>query len=219
MAQQLTVPQAFALLLTEPDGRRAIDGQRFDTGLAGAVLADLAIRGAVSLEGKYVRVIEGAATGNPLLERIVGTIAASGSPRGAKSWVTKLGKRPLRDDVFGELVAMGLLTATQRTTLRIFTSTSYPEVDGRPEMQLRSEVLSVLDGRTAPTPFTAAVVGLLDATRTLRGQFGKVDATRVRDITSGSWASMAVQRVLQDVQTAIMVAGVTAATAASTSSS
>ncbi|SBN62990.1 Golgi phosphoprotein 3 (GPP34) [Curtobacterium sp. 9128] len=219
MAEQLTVPQAFALLLTEPDGRRAIDSQRFDTGLAGAVLADLAVRRAISLDGRHVRVVDGSPTGNPVLDGVVGTIAASGAARSAKWWVTKLGKRPLRDDVFAELVARGLLTSAQRTTLGIFTTMSYPEADGRPEQQLRGEVLAVLDGRAAPTPFAAAVIGLLDATRTLRGQFGKVDKARVQDITSGTWASVAVKRVLQDVQTAIMLAGVTAASAATASSS
>jgi hypothetical protein len=219
MAEQLTVPQAFALLLTEPDGRRVLDAQRFDAGLAGAVLADLAVRGVVSLDGKHVQVVNGAPTGSAVLDDVVGTIAASGGPRGAKWWVTRLGKRQLRDDVYAELVSKGLLTSTQRTTLRIFTTTSFPEADGRPEQQLRTTVLGVLDGHAAPTPFAAAVIGLLDATRTLRGQFGKVDKARVQDITSGTWASVAVKRVLQDVQTAIMLAGVTAASAATASSS
>lgn len=219
MAEQLTVPQAFALLLTEPDGRRAVDAQRFDTGLAGAVLSDLALRGAVSLERNQVRVVNGAAVGNGVLDGVVGTIAASGAPRKAKWWVTKLGKRQLRDDVMAELVERGLLTEQQRTTLGIFSSTSWPERDGGPEMQLRSTILGVLDGNDPPTPFSAAVIGLLDATGSMRRQFGKVDGARVREVTSGTWASAAVKGVLQDVQTAIMVAGVTAATTAATTTS
>ncbi|WP_144759673.1 GPP34 family phosphoprotein [Curtobacterium sp. 9128] len=219
MAEQLTVPQAFALLLTGIDGRRDVDGSRFDSGLAGAVLADLALRGAVELAQREVRVIDGASTGSTVLDTVVARIAAASSPRGPKWWVRKLGGRDLRDGVYAELVDAGVLLAEQRTTLRVFTSTVYRERDGRPEHDLRTSVLAVLDGRTAPTPSAAAVIGLLDATGTLRRQFGKVDRARVRDITSGTWASAAVRQVLRDVQTAIMVAGVTAASAATTSSS
>ncbi|MCJ1715397.1 GPP34 family phosphoprotein [Curtobacterium sp. VKM Ac-2922] len=216
MAEQLTVPQAFALLLTEPDGRRAVDASRFDAGLAGAVLADLALRGAVSLDGKLVRVVNGAPVGNGVLDAVVGTIAASGTPRKAKWWVSKLGGRQLRDDVAAELVQAGLLTEQQRKTFGIFPSTAYPERDGRPEMALRTTVLEVLDGRTTPTPFTAATIALLDATGSLRQQFGKVDKARVQDITLGTWASPAVKAVLQDIQTTAAMAGVLAATTAAT---
>lgn len=219
MAEHLTVPQAFALLLTDADGRRATDTQTFDPGLAGAVLADLALRGAVSLEGKEVRVVDGSTTGDAVLDGVLGTIAAAGAPRKAKWWVSRLGKRQLRDDVFASLVAGGLLTAQQRKTLGIFSSTAYPERDGGPEALLRSGIADVLAQRSAPTPFTAAVIALLDATNTLRKQFGKVDKALVREITSGDWASPAVKAVLEDIQMAAMVAVVAATTAATAATS
>lgn len=217
MAVQLTVPQAFALLQIEADGTRAVDGQRLDTGLAGAVLADLALRGAVSLEGKEVRVVDGTATGDPVLDGVMGTIAAAGSPRKAKWWVAKLGRRQLRDDVLSGLVTQGLLSTEQRYTLGIFASTAYPERDGAPEALVRSAIADVLAERTPPTPFTAALIALLDATGTIRKQFGKVDKALVQDIAAGSWASPAVKAVLQQIQTAAM-AGIIAASAATTAS-
>jgi hypothetical protein len=215
MAEQLTVPQAFALLLTDADGRRATDAQTFDSGLAGAVLADLALRGTVSLEGKEVRVVDGSATGDPVLDGVLGTIAAAGAPRKAKWWVARLGKRQLRDDVFASLVAGGLLSEEQRKTLGIFPSTAYPERDGGPEALLRSAIADVLAERSAPTPSTAALIALLDATNTLRKQFGKVDKALVQSITTGDWASPAVKAVLQEIQMAAVMA-IVAATAATT---
>jgi S-adenosylmethionine synthetase len=38
VVQHLTVPQAFAVLLIEPDGRRVVAGQTFDSGLAGSAV-------------------------------------------------------------------------------------------------------------------------------------------------------------------------------------
>ncbi|OII26761.1 GOLPH3/VPS74 family protein [Curtobacterium sp. MCBA15_013] len=216
MAEQLTVPQAFALLQIESDGRKSTDVQTLDAGLAGAVLADLALRGVVSLQDGFVAVVNGAAIGDPVLDGVVGTIAAADKPRKAKWWITRIGKRPLRDDVFAGLIARGLITLEQGKTLGIFPTTKYPERDGGPEALLRAGIGDVLAGRAEPTPFAAAVIGLLDATSTLRKQFGKVDRALVKEVTSGGWASPAVKAVLEDIQTAAIMATVAASTAATT---
>ncbi|WP_434770550.1 GOLPH3/VPS74 family protein [Curtobacterium flaccumfaciens] len=217
MAEQLTVPQAFALLQVEPDGRHALDGSTLDTGLAGAVLADLALRGAVSLQDGLVAVVNGAATGDPVLDGVVGSIAAAGAPRKAKWWVSRLGKRQLRDDVFAGLVERGVISVEQGKVLGLFPTTKHPERDGAPESLLRSGIADVLAGRAGPTPFSAAVIGLLDATNTLRKQFGAVDKDLVKEITSGSWASPAVKAVLEEIEAATMVV-IMAATMATTTS-
>lgn len=217
MAEQLTVPQAFALLQVEPDGRHALDGSTLDIGLAGAVLADLALRGAVSLQDGLVAVVNGAATGDPVLDGVVGSIAAAGAPRKAKWWVSRLGKRQLRDDVFAGLVERGVISIEQGKVLGLFPTTKHPERDGAPEALLRSGIADVLAGRAGPTPFSAAVIGLLDATNTLRKQFGAVDKDLVKEITSGSWASPAVKAVLEEIEAATMVV-IMAATMATTTS-
>ncbi|MGN7221261.1 GOLPH3/VPS74 family protein [Curtobacterium flaccumfaciens] len=217
MAEQLTVPQAFALLQVEPDGRHALDGSTLDTGLAGAVLADLALRGTVSLQDGLVAVVNGAATGDPVLDGVVGSIAAAGAPRKAKWWVSRLGKRQLRDDVFAGLVERGVISVEQGKVLGLFPTTKHPERDGAPEALLRSGIADVLAGRAGPTPFSAAVIGLLDATNTLRKQFGAVDKDLVKEITSGSWASPAVKAVLEEIEAATMVV-IMAATMATTTS-
>ena len=217
MAEQLTVPQAFALLQVEPDGRKSLDGQTLDTGLAGAVLADLALRGAISLQDGLVTVVNGAATGDPVLDGVVGSIAASGAPRKAKWWVSRLGKQRLRDDVFAGLVARGIISVDQGKVLGLFPTTKHPERDGAPEALLRSGIGDVLAGRAGPTPFCAAVIGLLDATNTLRKQFGAVDKDMVKEITSGTWASPAVKAVLEEIEAATMVVIMAATMATATS--
>jgi hypothetical protein len=217
MAEQLTVPQAFALLQVAPDGRKSLDGQTLDTGLAGAVLADLALHGVVSLQNGLVTVVSGAATGDPVLDGVVGSIAAAGAPRKAKWWVSRLGKRQLRDDVFAGLVELRVISIEQGKVLGLFPTTKHPERDGAPEALLRSGIADVLARRADPTPFSAAVIGLLDATNTLRKQFGPVDKALVKEITSGTWASPAVKAVLEQIEAATMVV-IMAATVATTTS-
>lgn len=223
MAELLTIPQAFALLQIAPDGRRSTDGQRLDLGLAGAVLADLALRGAITLEDGRVGVASGEATGDAaldtVLEQIRSIVAVSGTARKAKWWVQRLGKRPLRDAVLAGLVQRGVITEEQRTTFLLFTTTRHPELDGGPEALVRSGIADVLAQRTAPDAYLATLIGLLDATSTLRQQFGPVDKRFVRSIAEGEWASPAVRAVLADIQSAAVMAGVMAATTAATTAS
>uniref|UniRef100_A0A942YAY8 GPP34 family phosphoprotein n=1 Tax=Neobacillus citreus TaxID=2833578 RepID=A0A942YAY8_9BACI len=214
MAELLTVPQSFALINTAPDGRRSMDAQRFDLGLGGAVLADLALRGSISLRGDRVTVLDGGLTGDEVLDGVLGSIAATDSPKKAKWWVQRIGKRPLRDAVLSGLVARGLVDEEQRRTLVIFTSTRHPERDGGPEALVRAAVADVLAGRSQPSPYLASLIGLLDATGALRNQFGPVDKVVVRGIVEGEWASPAVRAVLSDIQMAAVMAGVVASTAA-----
>lgn len=74
----------------------------------------------------------------------------------------------------------------------------------------------MLARRAGPTPFSAAVIGLLDATNTLRKQFGAVDKGLVEEITSGTWASPAVQAVLEQIRAAAMIVIMAATTATAT---
>ncbi|PYY62758.1 hypothetical protein DEJ30_15125 [Curtobacterium sp. MCPF17_003] len=105
-----TVPQAFALLLIESDGRPSTDVQTLNLDLRGAVLADLALRGTASLRSGLVAVVDYRRRGP---RRAAGTVAASGTPRKAKWWVQRLGKRPLHEAVIASLADRGVITVEQ----------------------------------------------------------------------------------------------------------
>lgn len=214
MHDRLTLPEELALLLIRPDGTLAVAGQTLDVGLAGAVLADLALRRSVSLSGRHVAVASEGSVGEPLLDAVVASIASSAKPRSAKQWVSSLGKRAMRDAVTDSLVRRGVVREERRSVLGIFPSTRYPERDGAIEARLRSELRAVLDGSMTPTPQRATLVGLLDATGTLRKQFPGTDRRLVKQIVAGDWAAPAVRAVLQEVQAAALMAITAASTAA-----
>ncbi|WIB12325.1 hypothetical protein [Curtobacterium sp. MCPF17_052] len=69
------------------------------------------------------------------------------------------------------------------------------------------EIGDVLHLGVAPSPFAVALIGLLNATGTLRGQFGKVDRQRVKALTDGDWVAGAVKSVVQSRQTAATAGG------------
>jgi len=218
MAALLTIPQAFALMQIAPDGRARATVTRTELGTAGGVLADLALRGAITLSGDQVVLASGVPTADQVLDTALASIAGS-PPKPAKWWVRHLGKRPLHDAVVAQLVKRGILAEEEHRTLLVFTTTRHPERDALPEAQVRQAVGDVLSGGAAPSPYVAAVVGLLDATDTLRAEFGRVDEHVVRSVVQGDAIASAVRRVLADINSsAAMTAGVIAASTAATTS-
>jgi hypothetical protein len=196
MAEQLTLPQALALLLVRPDGKVGLTEQGITVGLGGAVVGELALRGLLAYEHPRVVARKAPLTGDPVLDGPFTEIVAAPKSRRAGFWVGRFGKNALRIAVLEELAERGILDREERRALGVFRSTVYPERDGGPEKALRAGIADVLEGRLLPTPFTAALIGLLDATGTLRKQFGKADRAIVRRITDGDWVAPAVKSVL-----------------------
>jgi hypothetical protein len=217
MSDDLTLPQAYALLLLRPEGKLAVSSQTFDPGLAGAVLGDLALRGLVQLDGREVIPIKSVPVGDPAIDEVKERIDLSPSPRRPASWVSRNANGALREAVLTGLVDRGLVTRQEHRVLGIFPSARWPERDGGPEKLLRGEIDDVLHERVAPTPFAVALIGLLHATGTVRGQFGKVDRQLVKDMTHGDWVADAVKKVVQSRQAAAS-AGASGAGAAAASS-
>ncbi|WP_284761391.1 GPP34 family phosphoprotein [Curtobacterium sp. MEB011] len=196
---------AFALLLIESDGRRSTDVQTLNLDPGGAVLADLALRGTASLRSGLVAEADCSTTGDAVLDE-PSTPSLRRAPRKAKWWVQRLGKHPLHEAAIASLADRGVIMVKQGRTLGTFPTTKYPEQHGRPEAVLRSGFADVLAGCAEPTPFTAAVIALLDATGTLREQFGAVGRALVDEITTGNCASPAVKAVLEEIQATAPVA-------------
>ncbi|PYY32848.1 hypothetical protein DEJ16_13590 [Curtobacterium sp. MCJR17_055] len=202
MPASLTLPQAFALLLVASDGRRIPPGQVLDAGLAGAALGELALRGMVSLDHNRVIVAKAPPPGDPALDGFLTLLETAPAPRRPTSWVARLGNRGFREAVLNGLVARGVLGREEKRFLAVFPSVRWPERDAGPAKALRAEVSAVLRGQAEPTPFTSALIGLLQATRTLRPLFGTQDRALLRRITEGDWVAAAVRTIVQRAQSA-----------------
>jgi hypothetical protein len=189
MSAHLTLPQAYAVLLLRPDGRLATASQTFDPGAAGAVLGDLALRGVLQFDGRKVLPVKSAPVGDPVIDGMKELIDLSPSPRRPASWVSRNANGALREAVLTGLVERGLVAHQEHRVLGIFPSARWPERDGGPAKLLRGELSDVLHAGIAPSPFAVALIGLLHATGTLRGQFGKVDRQRIKQLTDGDWVA------------------------------
>lgn len=219
----LTLAEELLLLAHEEQtGRRIADGTSLGVGVAGSLLADLALAERIDLDGKLVTVLDRAPVGDPDLDEALAGMAAEPKPRKPEWWIERLGKqkkdgKALSRRLLDRLVERGVLRAAPHRVLGLFPTTRYAELDPSAEREIRARLYDALNGAT-PTPRTAALVALMDACDLARKIFPDLDKKllkrRAKEITDGEWAGAATRKVIQNIRAA--AAATTAATTAAT---
>ncbi|KUM33929.1 GOLPH3/VPS74 family protein [Arthrobacter sp. EPSL27] len=173
---ELNLPQAFLLLATnDDDGTPEVPMFALRTTLAGAILAELELIGAIGLQGKHVR-----ATGEEPqteLQHELELIRGKSRPHTPKRWVSMLEGRAEMQRVYEGMAARGIVEHVGEKHLGVFRSVRYPEKDHAPEAALLQKIEAAL-GPTLSNPApskpapsepaaadaTAAAAGAPDAT-------------------------------------------------------
>ena len=156
-AAELNLPQAFLLLATnDQDGKPEVPMFALRTTLAGAILAELELIGAIGLQGKHVR-----ATGTAPqtdLQHELELIRGKSRPHTPKRWVSMLEGRAEMQRVYEGMAALGIVEHVGEKHLGVFRSVRYPEKDHAPEAALLEKIQAALGGAPADagTPDAAA---------------------------------------------------------------
>lgn len=217
----LVVEDLMLLLMDDSSGAIAGAGTLHYT-LGGAVLMDLALRGAVELEkgsgllgGDKVRAVPDAVPEDPLLRAAHEKVSVK--TRAVLSAVLDVGG-DLRRPVLERLAERGLVREEKRKMLGFIPTTRMPIADGRHEEALRERVRAALQDGAEVDAHTAAVIGLVSASGTLPSLHpnprwsGEV-YTRGKEFEQGHWGSAAVATAV--TATAAAVAASTAIAVAS----
>lgn len=157
---ELSLPQAFLLLATnDKEGKPEVPVFVLRTTVAGAVLAELQLAGALTLQGKRIR-----ATGSappPDFQHELELIRGKSRPHTPKRWVAMLEGRALVQRVYETMASRGIVEQVGERHLGLFRSTRYPEKDHGPEaallQQLEAALRVVLPGGAASGTAGAAV--------------------------------------------------------------
>jgi len=217
------------LLLLLDDRKGTVVGTSHpQTVLGGAVLVELAMAGAVTVEEKAglwrqtrVHAVPGVLPDDPLLRAALATVAEK--VRSAQDLVTRLGKG-LQDELAARLERRGILRRTEGRALGLFPRTRWPVVDTTHEDAVRRALTAALVQGVTPEPRTAALIALFSAIDRAHkvvdheglpaGQVRK----RAKEIAQGAWAAKAVKDSIA-ASTAAVTAAVTASIAAGAASS
>ena len=149
---ELNLPQAFLLLATnDQDGKPEVPMFALRTTLAGAILAELELIGAIGLQGKHVRAT-GAAPPTDLQHELE-LIRGKSRPHTPKRWVSMLEGRAEMQRVYEGMAARGIVEHVGEKHLGVFRTVRYPEKDHGPEAALLEKIQAALGG---PPPAAAA---------------------------------------------------------------
>ncbi|MCU1540729.1 MAG: hypothetical protein JWM01_1676 [Arthrobacter sp.] len=153
-AADLNLPQAFLLLATnDKDGKPEVPMYTLRTTLAGAILAELDLIGAIGLQGKHIR-----ATGTAPqtdFQHELELIRGKSRPHTPKRWVSMLEGRAEVQRVYEGMAALGIVEHVGEKQLGLFRAVRYPEKDHAPEAALLKKVQGALGGGPSdPRPST-----------------------------------------------------------------
>ena len=142
-AAELNLPQAFLLLATNDiTGKPEIPVFALRTTLAGAILAELDLIGAIELQGKRIRATGTAPTTD--LQHELELIRGKSRPHAPKRWVSMLEGRAEVQRVYERMVSLGIVEQIGEKHLGLFRSVRYPEKDHGPEAALLKKIQAAL---------------------------------------------------------------------------
>jgi golgi phosphoprotein 3 len=205
------------ILLLELDDEKGTSGSNsmYAQAMGGAVVAELMLEGRIRLgedKKRRVEVVDPTPVGDLLLDAMLAEMAAAKKPKQGSEWVAKVaGKRKLKAEVAGRLVAAGVLRQEEVKILGIFPATHYPARDVGPEREVRARLYRAictdthdLDARTVVLVALADAGGLLK--RVIEKPRLKERKERIKAITSGQAVRAVTQEAIDAVHAAVMVA-------------
>lgn len=217
------------LLLLLDDRRGTVAGQHTDLALGGAVLAELALVGAVTVPERTrvwrtakVRAVPGVRLEDPVLREGLARVAAK--ERSAQDLVGRLGKG-LRTRLGDRLVEQGLLRREDDRLLGVFRRTRWLPLDSTHEERLRRDLTATLCAGAEPDEHTGALVSLLAAVdrahRSIdhEGLSSREVRRRAKQVAEGDWAARAVRDAVRAATAATTAAVSASAVAASSAGS
>jgi hypothetical protein len=230
---ELNLPQAFLLLATnDTTGKPEVPVYALRTTLAGAILAELDLIGAVELQGKHVVATDTSPATS--LQRELDIIRGKSRPHSPKRWVSMLEGRAEVQRVYEGLESLGIVEQVGEKHLGAFRTVRYPEKDHAPEAALRKRIEAALSGphsdlelpdTTVPidasvtgtpqsgTPVAAAgpgapdartivLIALLQAAGLLGKLFPAADLTKADELAKDYWPARAVEDELRMIRLA-----------------
>ena len=152
---ELNLPQAFLLLATnDDDGKPEVPMFALRTTLAGAILAELELIGAIGLQGKHVKAAGEAPQTE--LQHELELIRGKSRPHTPKRWVSMLEGRAEMQRVYEGMAARGIVEHVGEKHLGVFRSVRYPEKDHAPEAALLQKIQAALSPAPLKPPSEAA---------------------------------------------------------------
>ncbi|RVT90031.1 GPP34 family phosphoprotein [Rhodovarius crocodyli] len=167
---QLSMPEEIVLLLLDDRTGRPVGlpPPAADYAIAGAVLMELSLRGAIDTDIERVVVTDAKTTGDAVLDEALEMISAAPSIEDSRHWIAELGLKGehFRDVLLERLTRHGVLKLEEGKFLWVFSDRRYPKAaEGSAEVkEVRARLRDLILSDDIPEPRDALLVGLCRAT-------------------------------------------------------
>ncbi|MEK0153855.1 GOLPH3/VPS74 family protein [Arthrobacter oryzae] len=196
-AVEPSLPQAFLLLATnDKNGKPEVPLFALRTTVAGAILAELDLLGAVELEGKHVRAT-GTAPATDFQDELE-LIRGKSRARTPKWWVSVLDSRAEVQRVYEGMASLGTVEHVGEKHLGRFRAVRYPEKDHAPKAALLKKIEAALSGAPADLEVPDSAATDAPATNAPATAAGAPDARTADAAKPGAKAP--------DVRTTVLIA-------------
>jgi hypothetical protein len=220
----LTLAEEYFLLSIDDDKGKVIaavsDG--LNLGLAGALLADLALHGKIGLSDKRLSVLDAAPTGEALLDEALASMAAEKRQRKAGYWIERFGNKKLARKVSERLAEKNVLRIEKKRYLWVIPFEVYPQVDASAKYWVKQHLRSAVLAGGEATPGIIGLLSLLKACRLLDLVFTRDEAKaanrKVSELVNGEAFGKAVAEVIAEIEAAAAAAVVVVVVAGASSS-
>ena len=186
-------------------------------GLAGALLAELALASKIQLVDGRLAVVDAASLGDPLLHATLAMIAASKKPRKLGRWIEIIGDKKAVKKVAERMAEHGVITIEKKRFLWIIPNEVYPQKDASVKYWVKEHLRGVVLAGEQAEPADIALLSLLTACNMLRLVFTrderKAASKKIDVMAKGEVFGEAVAQLLRDIETAAAAAVIVAAAA------
>lgn len=205
--------ELFLLAINEENGRLA--STYLNYGLAGAMLADLALLGRVRVgEKRKLVVVDGTPTGDPLLDLGFVEILEAKRPAKLLDWVNILAEKRFWKRVPESLIAKGILYREDKQFLWVFPYVAYPQKDASAKHWIKESLRSIALTSQRGETRRVILLSLCKACQMMNLIFTKDErraaARRINELLRGEAFGEAVAKTLEEIQSAAAAAVVIA---------
>ena len=223
---ELFLYEEIMLLALRDEKGTVAPGTMYTYALGGAILADLLLHNRIRLAEtrgkKYVEPLSSLPFGDPLIDECLARIESAKRRATIQTWVTRFaGIRRLGHRAAEQLCRRGILRAEEGSILFIFSRTTYPQRDPRPERALIERMREAIATDTRDVdPRTAVIISLAKSAGLLRLVFDKdllkKRKARIDKLAKGEVIGNAAKEAIEAAQMAMVAATVVPAIAATT---
>lgn len=225
MIDNLIAEDLMLLLLDDESGKFDSHGATsFDMVIGGALLVELALRGAIEVtekqtfrQPKVIPTADDQALAPMLAEALEEVIEKD---RTATALVSRLGK-DRKHVLLDRLVAKGMIRVEKDKVLGLFPRTRWPAEDSAHETEVRRKINQAVIAERTTDERTAALISLVSSLGaasnviSIEGISRRDIKKRAKAISEGDWASKAVRGAVEASQAALVAVAVAASIGAS----